>query len=63
MEALEDTKKVIEALEEKIKQMGETIKLQQEQLEEIRKKETEESETQEAVTVESRKRDIDGELI
>ena len=45
--------------------MGETIKQQQQQqqqIEKIRKKETEEAETQEA-TVESRKRDRDGECI
>ena len=61
MEALEDTKKVIKALEGKIKQMGEAIKQQQQEMEKTRKKETE-AETQEA-TVESRKRDRDGEYI
>ena len=47
-EALEETKKIVEALEEMIKQMGETIKQQQEQIEEIRNKETEEAKTLEA---------------
>ena len=60
-EALEETKKIVAALEEMIKKMGETIKQQQEQIEEIRNKETEEAETPEATV--GRKRDRNGECI
>ena len=61
MEALEETKQTVAALEETIKQMRETIKQQQEQIEEIRNKETEEAETPEATV--GRKRDRNGECI